>query len=81
MVLPGQQSVAVYDTVRRNIFAPAAGIHRPADHSCRSGTAEYFRNGTVRSDLAMRDLPRDFINAFEEIVVVRIFNQNNIRGC
>lgn len=81
MVLAREHAVAVHDTVRGHIFALTRGIHRPADHTRRACAAEHFGNRAVRRDFAIRNLPRDVVDAFKEIVVVGMLSQNNIRGC
>ncbi len=81
MVLAREHADAVYDAVRRHIFALARGIYRPADHPGRTRTAQNLRDRAIRCDFSVWDLSRNVVDAFEEIVVVGILSQNSIRGC
>lgn len=81
MVFSGEQSLAVHDTVRGHILAPAGSIHRPADHACRPCAAKDFRNSAIGCDFPVRDLACDVIHALEKMVVVRILSQSNILKC
>ena len=83
MVFAREHADAIHDAVRRDIFALARRIHRPADHSRRTRTAQNFSDRAIGRDFAIWNLPRDVVHAFEEIVVVGIFllSQNKIRVC
>lgn len=67
MVLAGEESFAVHDAVRGDIFHMVRCVHRPANHSCGASASERFCYGAVRSHFSVRNLARNGIHPFEKI--------------
>lgn len=74
VVLAGEKADFVDHTVSWYFGQVSGSVHGPADHSGTSGGAEIFGNSAIRGNSALGDLTGDFVDLFEEILIIGIHN-------